>query len=340
MITLHFVILLLCAIPCRASQAGPQYTYPVAAYKAEGVPHFLIINQWSSDKLELCDWNSKTGQMNKLLMACYTPANVTMLPDSSGFSFVDNGRIRIKRFQKRAVRTLEIYEPVYGIEVIRWLNAQTCYFHALSDGRCGIYSLTLDEELTPLFVQPDIDFLYPFIVQDTLFFIERKNVGCRHTYAVGTKPLMQPGSNMQTLVHFGVKPLYLLEMTSPEQGFVVECDKEGSLCTFYHYLLLKKGLYWQKELLYTFRVPQNLFDHYAGGLYESFLPLKPRFEGEYIYFSSYNEFAGGLSLYRFTLKTRSIERIAEKSNYHLFPPLFIDSEGWGGGSLAALLKVL
>ena len=124
------------------------YVYPIAAFKLFGTQHMLVLKQWSPQELELSDWNITTGSMNKILMSMYTPAAVTLLPDKSGFSFVDNGRIRIKRFEKRAVKSLDIYDPVYGIELIHWIDNQTCYFHAQSDGRYGIYTLTMEEELT------------------------------------------------------------------------------------------------------------------------------------------------------------------------------------------------
>lgn len=330
----YAVMLLLLGHISFAHSEQPLYTYPVAGYEAHGNKHLLVLNQWSLE-LELYDWNNETGQINKVLAACYTPASVSILPDISGFSFVDNGRIRIKRFEKRAVKTLDIYEPVYGIEIVRWLDAQTCYFHAQSDGRFGIYSLTIEEELSPLLISATADFLYPSIINNNLFFIEH---GIDRDYAIGTCSLTCNDKIPVTIINFSTKPLCFLYMKNLKEGFVIECDKKALYYLFHYHHLIDNGSQWQHEQLFSFEIPQEFFINGPQHLYESLVPLIPRMIGDKIYFSSYNTQTGYLDLSCFCIITRSIEQVASNLG-HIFPPYFIGSEGWAGGSIFPCQKI-
>lgn len=335
----YAVILMLLGSTFQAHSDEPLYTYPVAGYEIQGAKHLLVLKQWSLEDLELYDWNSTTGQMNKALMAYYTPAAVSLLPDISGFSFVDNGRIRIKRFEKRAVKTLDIYEPVYGIEIIHWLDAQTCYFHALSDGLFGIYSLTLDADLTPLLTSTAANFLYPYIIDNSLFFIKREIDSEQHPlYSFGTCSLSGSDRTPVTLLTFSTKPLRFLYMKNLKEGFAIECDKNGPYYLFYYHHLIDKGTEWQDELLFSFEIPQEFFINGHRRLYESLVPLLPCMIGDKIFFSSYNTKTGYLDLSCFCIKTNSIEQVASNLG-HIFPPYFVGSEGWVGGSFFSCQKI-
>jgi hypothetical protein len=329
---LYLTSLLLIEHACLASSENPLYTYPVAVYERFGNPHMLVLKQWSLENLELYGWNMTTGDMTKVLMSSYVPSAVTMLPDQSGFSFVDNGRIRIKRFEKRAVKSLDIYDPVYGIELIRWLDSQTCYFHAQADGRYGIYMLTLEEELTPILIHKSVDYTYPTIIENDLFYIERRiDNKKKQSFSIGTCSIASSCRYTNNLVNFGTKPLIMLQMVTAYEGFVIECDVQQELYTFHYHHLTKSGSNWQRRELFPFQVPQEFFIDGPKRLYESLLPLAPRAAGDGIYFSSYDKQIGRLALYRFSLQAGHAERIAGTSG-HLFTPVFLGKLGWAGGT--------
>ena len=315
---------------CIGHSENPLYVYPVASFEQLGTLHMLVLKQWSLDDLELYDWNIATGLMSKTLMSMYTPAAVTMLPDASGFSFIDNGRIRIKRFEKRAVKSLDIYDPVYGIELINWLDNQTCYFHAQSDDRYGVYTLTTEEELKPVLKDNSVDYLYPAVVNQTIFFIERVKSKKQLSYKIGTRAFDDQDAQPQIIADFGSRVIMLLTMQFVNEGFVIEYV-HGAECQLFHYHhLIKIDGTWQTHELFTFQVPHEFF---AGPnrIYESILPLVPRDIGQYIYFSSYDESVRRLVLYRFNKLTKKSECIVQSSG-NLFVPVFYGNHGWCGGT--------
>src|SRR5579872_7448020 len=126
---LNVVILL--TLLASSACASHEYLYPVAAYKTpEGASRLLLLYQKSSANIELWEWDPITKHANKALPASHTPAGVRMLPDNSGFSFIDEDRIRIKKFTKRSAKTLELREPLHSLGPVTWAEDGTGYFHA------------------------------------------------------------------------------------------------------------------------------------------------------------------------------------------------------------------
>ena len=325
--------LMLLHLPRLMGTQDPVYTYPVARYKHIR-DHLLILKQWSINQLELYDQDMATGIMTKVLMNMYIPAAVTVLPDQSGFSFIDNGRIRIKRFEKRAVKSLDIYAPIYGIEFIRWLDNETCYFHAKSDGHFGIYTLTLDQELTPLLAHEDSDYMYPCIQNSELFFVERKKNKEKYYYNIQSMSDIHSQYKKNVILDNGIKPIIMLHMTNTEEGFFIECEQPHNLYIFHYYQMVKKeNSRWHCFKLFSFKVPPEILIDGPQRLYESLLPLVPRLSDHIVYFSSYDEEIGKLAIYSFSLKTKLIERIAGDKSGHLFVPLLVDKQMIIGGTL-------
>ena len=69
------------------------------------------MHQTEAQETRLWSLNSVTNQYEQLLSSQYNPIGVQLLPDKSGFSFLDNGLIKVKNFLKRSPKTIEIYEP-------------------------------------------------------------------------------------------------------------------------------------------------------------------------------------------------------------------------------------
>ena len=83
-----------------------QFIYPVAAIDNEG-KEILVVYQKSLDDIELWIWDSATKCAMKGLLSAYVPAGIKMLPSGAGFSFVDEGRLRVKNFYKRFISALK-----------------------------------------------------------------------------------------------------------------------------------------------------------------------------------------------------------------------------------------
>ena len=65
-----------------------EFVYPVAA-----IPHsndLLVIYQKTPHHIELWQCNMSTHHAEHVLLSRYTPAGLKILPDGSGYSFIDN----------------------------------------------------------------------------------------------------------------------------------------------------------------------------------------------------------------------------------------------------------
>ncbi|HML19238.1 MAG TPA: hypothetical protein PKD74_01515 [Candidatus Dependentiae bacterium] len=319
-----FLSLALCILLNVSSQENPLYVYPVAVFESAGIPHLLVLCQWQGKRLELYEFNTFTCSMNKTLTSWYTPAGIQLLPDLSGFSFVDNGRIRIKRFAKRAVKSLDIYEPIYGIELVKWLDCDTCYFHALSQGHYGIYMLTLDETLTCLASN---------IVGDTLFFIEYKSDAFESAYTLCTQSLTEKPAPIQKLMVWHKNPHILLHMRSADEGYIIEYVPINNEYHFNYVQLIEDKNIWKARKLFSFIIPEQFLSDGVSRVYESFLPFIPRHQGAKIYFSTYDKELRAMGLYTFDKNIGNIDLVV-KSQENLFVPIIFNKKCWYGGEVA------
>src|SRR5579872_5143165 len=96
-----------------------EFLYPVASVSKD---HVLVMYQKNSYHLELWDWNPQTNQADSVLLSLYTPAGVKLLLSKKGYSFIDSGVIKIKMFQKRSPKTVEIDQPLHTIELLHWID--------------------------------------------------------------------------------------------------------------------------------------------------------------------------------------------------------------------------
>jgi len=174
-------ILPLVGILCSSLNAY-EYVYPVGTFiDYEGETCILSLYQKTPDHTEL--WQSNLGiqepfvmqEVNRALLSTFTPVGVAMLPDNAGFSFFDNGRLRIKNFLKRSPKAIDIYEPIYDIGPLQWLTTDICIFHAKEREEFSLYQLCAsDGSVTKIVSKETSDCFYPSQVGDALFFIEHK----------------------------------------------------------------------------------------------------------------------------------------------------------------------
>lgn len=334
-----------------------EFLYPVAAYRDhEGFTKVLVLYQKSLEHIELWQWDLATQRAHKALLSSFTPAGVRMLPDMTGFSFVDSGRIRIKEFCKRSPKAIDIYEPVYDIGVVEWADNETGYFSAKMRDHYSIFSVTRDGDTCCLVTKPGADCMYPKKIGEYLFYIERTAVQTDDLFAPGIdtkehytyrimKTAYQGDATAKVpplcVANFDTRPIVFLTMVSAREGFVIEhatvIDKHDPVVIFlYHRLLCDEAGMWSHRYLFSFSVPSELLLPTSNRLYESLLPLLPRPIHNYIYYVDLvpgNDGSACLFPCRYSLHTFMKEVIPHSGIHHSFAPFFVDSLLLYGGTL-------
>ena len=151
-----------------------EFIYPIAS--VENGKTILLIYQKSPTHIELWFWNPKTNHIKQGLWSLFNPAGLQLLPDESGFSFIDNGRIQIKEFYKRSPKSIECDEPLYQITVIHWIDDAMCYLSAKQQDWYAIFQVTMHGTVDCVAASQRGDYLYPQKIGDILFFIERSKI--------------------------------------------------------------------------------------------------------------------------------------------------------------------
>ena len=115
-----------------------EYIYPVASLDEDNI---LYIHQTSPRSIQLFEWNTITNHTEQILWSLFNPVGIQLLPDNSGFSFIDNGRLRIKAFQKRSPKTIDFDEPIFNINALHWIDEHTCYCSAYYNNLFSLFEL-------------------------------------------------------------------------------------------------------------------------------------------------------------------------------------------------------
>src|SRR5579871_4380579 len=115
-----------------------EYMYPVACLNDETI---LYIHQLNPTCIQLYSWNPVTDIHEPLLWSLYNPANVQLLPNNTGFSFIDNGRLRIKLFEKRSPKTIDFDDPIFNINGLQWIDEHSCCCSAQYGSYFSIFQL-------------------------------------------------------------------------------------------------------------------------------------------------------------------------------------------------------
>lgn len=308
-----------------------EYIYPIAFLDNQEA--VLYMHQFSPDNIKLFKWDQKTHHIEQLLWSIFNPAAVQLLPHNKGFSFIDNGRLRIKHFQKRSPKTIDFDAPLLNINSLEWLDEHTCYCSAQCTDNFAIFELDDTGTLKYLVADINKDYMYPQKKDNSLFFIERSGnrYGIMQTEYSG---------NSHTFFTLSLhdKPIAFLKMISPQEGFFVEhdniIDSEEKTALFSYYQIIKKGMHWHTQFLFSFAIPTHLFlYHNDQRLFESIMPLLPRKIGDHLYFVSclpIHDYV--LEPHRYNLIAAHVEKIEIPYAYgHCFVPI---AHGkmlyWGG----------
>ena len=109
-------------------------------------------------EVHLYAWDPESKEMTPLLSSLYQPLFAQTIPQSQEFSFIDEGRLRIKNLNKRSPATIAISDKkIIESAMYCWIDTQTCmlcawrYYptiennHIVSkNGTYGIYRLHRD----------------------------------------------------------------------------------------------------------------------------------------------------------------------------------------------------
>lgn len=267
-----------------------EYIYPVASIN-NGATIFLV-HQCSPDKIQLLQWNPHTNNSEQILWSLFNPAYFQLLPDNTGFSFIDNGRLRIKSFNKRSPKAIDFDEPIININSLAWIDIHSCYCSAQQGNDYALFHLQDDGAINCIITDKNKDYLYPQKIDTHLFYIERDKISMPNTvsyYITHAFCPMHIALDVKKIIDFQERPIAFLHMISVEEGFVIEyqkiVDTYNRTVIFFYYHIKKEDNIWQKKELFSFSIPTNLL--VCGNretLYESMLPLLPEIIDKKIYF--------------------------------------------------------
>lgn len=312
------------------SISATEFLYPVA--RRDGI--LYVMYQKTPHHIELWEWDPQTRYAEQLLFSRFTPAGFRLLPSKEGFSFIDNGLLKVKKFFKRSPRIIEFDAPIYQVELVNWLDDTTCYASGRYQNHFGIFHIDYEGEVQPLCVKEAVDCMYPQKIDDTLFYIERdEQLHCR---VMQTSYVPAPGENFNERLawHYDQHqlfheiacfetPVVFLSMVSAHEGFVIGhpsiVNRSNPIITFDYYHLIKQDS-WQVQKLFSFSIPSALlFVGSPSRLYESLMPLLPqRYDHRIVFVQTINE-SLTISLYVYDQHTGLIEPI--ENSQGLFPPL-------------------
>ena len=255
LLCLHIISLIWVSGACGAEHIPHcRFIFPIEVCKHKSDSIVFFMDQTSLYKRELWQFNTKTHQYDKALFSLFIPTALHMLPDKTGFSFLHNDTIYIKRFYKRSPKRIEFYQPLYGINMIGWIDNKRFYFFAKEHRRFRIYQATIEGDVQTIISDEDSDALYPQKVNDQLFYIERTDSG---SDIIETSYIHPEQKKSIYCVHNS--SIGWLQMISPMEGFFVQYKpskkKEEHLFFAYHHLI-KSMDHWQVKILFSFAIPR------------------------------------------------------------------------------------
>jgi len=337
------------------SSRSYSYLYPVERFTHDGQEYLMSLWQKEKDCVELYLCNTATGVAQKELFSLFNPVGIQLLPSHDAYSFIDNGRVRIKEFIKRSPQSLEFDKPIFNISLVHWIDDTMAYCHAQEGHRFGIYMFDRNGSVQRLLYDASADYLFPSKIGDMLHYIRRTQVNDSMHYEVGVVPfpdkvlcderVLYNLEDQQLILSAGTLPIAFLRMESAQQGFVLvhqnEFDPEvDRTIQFHYYALERRSNGWHARQLFSFCVPSCLLDHTnQNRLYENVLPLLPYHHGANIYYGSMSSDTASenMQLYCFNMKNQTIRWCPIAGSR---PPLLFSPRACGrgiacGGSIAS-----
>lgn len=234
-----------------------EFFYPIAFFSYNQEPVVYFVHQKNKEQVELVTLNLNSHDFSSVFLSSEMPVGFSFFPDGTGFSFIDNGMIKIKLVNCRSSKLLRIYEPLHDFGLITWINSNCGYLHAKEEEQFGIYHITVKGDIERVLLVPDTDCMYPQKVNSTLFYIERTKKDKIPNYRImtalypdtlscfdgdhdfnntqqfddviaellhseGQRPhsLVKPEQRHE-IISFGTQPIVFLKMISEQEGFVM-----------------------------------------------------------------------------------------------------------------------
>lgn len=287
-----------------------QYQYPVGY--DEKTDTIFYIFQKDPLQLELYAFNKGSQEYTKLLPSYLIPTGFRLLPSNDGFSFIHNDMIYMKKFSKRSPKRIEFFEPIYGINTIEWIDDTSFYFAAREHGHYRIYEGTIEGDLELIISNDTSDALYPQKINDQLFYIQRDSNNIYHIIQTTYKSQSPKKYIAQKRV-----PIACLSMLTKIRGFFLIYPskiKAGDATITFSYYQISQNKEWNVEWLFDFSLPKEWLIDNEKRLYESIIPVLPKYRNEKLYFLDiYND---TVSFFTYDFSTKQV--VQTKKNRTIF----------------------
>lgn len=317
-----FISAVVCAI-FFSSLYAEVFVYPVAAL--ENSHEIFVICQKSINDIELYLVDETTDEARTILWSLYTPAHLLVLPSQDGFSFIDQGIVYVKKFEKRHPRAIAIMYPLHNINNMEWIDAYNFLYVAQEDtGAYNIFLSSSTGETTRLSYKENIDFLYPKKMDSTIFSIIRDKIGQEYAlvqFDITQQDFISKETTNYTILKKLSEPACFLYMCSSTEGFFLSypripvCDgvHDDAYAFSCHHIYRHNGI-WSDDALFTFYV---LKDFITGDgplrLYESLERFVPNYTcKDMVFFLDLDEHRE-MMLYSYSLQTGVVQKKYESS---------------------------
>ena len=305
-----------------------EFLYPVA--HIDNGEQLLLLYQKSLQNIELWIFDTTSHQAIKGISSFSTPANLRIMPSGNGFSFIDQGYIKIKEFMKRSAKTISINEPIGLFSHMNWINEDLFYFVAKEGDFFQIFQSNTQADVTRL-TNLTADALYPQKIGNTLFFMQRDNSGKISIMQQPWTPVpMNESKNIgkTQIIQESDQQLCYLHMISDVAGFYIQAPHKKAHDTdcyeFFCYQLKKEADRWENQQLFSFMIPSKYLIG-AARLHESIEPFLPNYvHHNSIYFVSWDQnsmISPQFELYHFDCASHVISNqshlITKKYNNHM-----------------------
>ena len=337
--------------------APVEYLYPVGYDTNQ--QQFYLLYQSDLNQLKLWSWDPEIKTAFPATLSSFNPAAFQFLPDQSGFAFIDHGLIRIKNYDHRLVKTIELYAPLISLNSIRWQTPEICFFCAQSHNNYGIFKADLTHkipQITTLLWTAGLDYLYPQIMGSQLFCIKRDSK--QHAIiklkldsvlkSLASEPIelfvttLDPGSSLK-----------FLQLADPLQGyFLSQVPARDSQLVSFDCYSLQINQVGQSKFLFSFDLPKVYFSHSKNSgspdlrLHESILPFLPKYTATKIYFCDHKFTSDSkilalpldlrVNLFSYDLATAQIVQLTQAQANQVFCGTLILPNGqicYGGNAL-------
>ena len=339
-----------------------EFLYPVTHFQQDGTTKIYVIYQKNIAHLELWSVDIENGLAYKALMSTYNPAGIKILPDQSGFSFIDNGRIRVKYFNKRSPTNFEFDYPIYSFHSVDWLNNKLFYFSAKAANRFCIFLCNTDTKSTKSLIGRELcsrtndDFMYPQIIGGKIFFISKSvhKLSESHYETFGNYKIMctkfdaakyEADQKLEVVLRRGEHAMAFLKMISETEGFFLghpnKVSKHETIIHLKYFNLKYIDGEWQYKKLFDFNIPLKFLIKCSDErLYESILPFLPRHENNKIYYCSCNSKEDNFTnVFEFDIENRLSKQLTKSTGPNsCFSPLKIGDKLFFGGSITEQCK--